>query len=369
MKKASICFAVAVAVVCLASACARTSGGAAQPKQPASGPGGAAYKHADVKIYRVGSGNEEYWLFEPASPAPETAPVVAILHGWGGMNPQSYGAWIRHLVRRGNIVIYPRYQESLRTNPAAMTAAAAASIRDAFAQLRRPGHVHAEKGRFAAVGHSLGAVIALNLAAVADDENIPPLAAVMSAEPGDSKNSNVAKKFNLKNTQSILMDYSKVPADTLYISLAGDNDRMVGDETAKFLFSKTTAIPSKNKAFIIVHSDSHGSPPLDASHSFPPAPDNSLNVGYDSNSGPVRDFIKKKIAERRAENSEDMESRRHHMTDALDYYGTWRLFDALTDCAFYGKYCELALFDTPKARFMGKWSDGTPVKELTIVKK
>jgi hypothetical protein len=54
------------------------------------------------------------------------------------------------------------------------------------------------------------------------------------------------------------------------------------------------------------------------------------------------------------------------MVNALDYYGTWKLFDALCDAAFFGKNREYALGNTAKQRFMGIWSDGTPVKELKV---
>ena len=52
--------------------------------------------------------------------------------------------------------------------------------------------------------------------------------------------------------------------------------------------------------------------------------------------------------------------------DALDFYAYWKLFDALTDCAFYGKNREFALGNTPQQRFMGTWSDRTPVQELVV---
>jgi hypothetical protein len=57
------------------------------------------------------------------------------------------------------------------------------------------------------------------------------------------------------------------------------------------------------------------------------------------------------------------------MINALDYYGTWKLFDALCDAAFTGKNREYALGNTPQQRFMGLWSDGTPVKELIVTDK
>ena len=57
------------------------------------------------------------------------------------------------------------------------------------------------------------------------------------------------------------------------------------------------------------------------------------------------------------------------MINALDYFGTWKLFDALCDAAFTGKNREYALGNTPQQRFMGLWSDGTPVKELKVTDK
>ena len=57
------------------------------------------------------------------------------------------------------------------------------------------------------------------------------------------------------------------------------------------------------------------------------------------------------------------------MVNAMDFYGTWKLFDALCDAAFYGKNREYALGNTPQQRFMGLWSDGVPVKELKVTDK
>ena len=35
-------------------------------------------------------------------------------HGWGALDPHGYRAWIDHMVRRGAIVVWPNYQDSLR---------------------------------------------------------------------------------------------------------------------------------------------------------------------------------------------------------------------------------------------------------------
>src|SRR5690606_17809621 len=130
-------------------------------------------------------GNDRYWILTPAGrteavpipPGVTQVPVVVFLHGWGGMNPVHYGAWIEHLVRRGHTVVYPRYQDSLRVRPAAMVEYAVAAVRYAFRRLGGP-------TRWAAIGHSLGGTIAANLAARSAAAGLRPPALVLAVEPG-----------------------------------------------------------------------------------------------------------------------------------------------------------------------------------------
>jgi hypothetical protein len=44
--------------------------------------------------------------------------------------------------------------------------------------------------------------------------------------------------------------------------------------------------------------------------------------------------------------------------DATDYYGFWKTFDGLRNCAFYGTDCAYGLGDTPEHRYMGHWAGG-----------
>jgi dipeptidyl aminopeptidase/acylaminoacyl peptidase len=53
-----------------------------------------------------------WWLPERADGRP--APVVVVLHGYGFLNPELYGATIAHLWRSGSAVIYPQYQRGGR---------------------------------------------------------------------------------------------------------------------------------------------------------------------------------------------------------------------------------------------------------------
>ena len=52
--------------------------------------------------------------------------------------------------------------------------------------------------------------------------------------------------------------------------------------------------------------------------------------------------------------------------NAYDWNFCWKVWDALRSCALRGKYCRYALGNTREHRFLGRWSDGVPVKPLKI---
>jgi len=339
------------------------------PPQPQTGVGGAEYRHNAVKKSVFGEGNYQYWLYEPADPTPKSAPVVVFSHGWSAMNPKVYGAWIDHIVRRGNIVIYPRYQESLLTPTREFTANAIKAIKDALERLETEGHVKPELDKFALVGHSVGGLLSANIAALAASSGLPTPKVVMCVQPG--------KTWSLSKRIAVpAEDYSKIPGGVMLLCVVGDKDRLVRDIDAKKIFNEATQIPSGNKNYIIVHSDDHGEPPLVANHFSPCA----LDERYDSGEKMERSGGKGRRRLGRRGFLERFRRRKERETDelpavqpekgsidALDYYAYWKLFDALCDAAFYGKNREYALGNTPQQRFMGKWSDGVPVKELTVI--
>ena len=328
------------------------------PVQPQTGPGGKQYLHSAVTKNRYGKGGEEYWIFEPDSPKPRTAPVIVFLHGWGGMNPMYYGAWLDHLVKRGNIVIYPRYQASLLTGVTEFTPNTLAALKDAVRRLQtEPGHVSADFTKFATVGHSVGGLLAANVAALARQSSLPRARAVMAVEPGITE-----APINIP-----LADLGKIPGDTLLLSVAGDQDTLVSDFDAKRIYYESKQISADNKDFIMLVSDSHGRPSLQASHRAPTAHDQSYDNDEGVVGGPAQNSGRVGDAPRRSRRERDrLETM---LVNALDFYGMWKLFDALCDAAFYGKNREYALGNTPQQRFMGVWSDGVPVKELKVTDK
>ena len=348
--------------------------GVTPPTQPAEGPGGAQHAHAAVAKHRYGSGNDEYWLYEPDAPRPNRAPVVVFLHGFSAMNPATYGAWIDHIVKRGNIVVYPRYQADLRAPLDQFTGATVRAVRDALRRLQtEAGHVLPDTAKFATVGHSVGGLLTANLAAVAADSGLPRMLAVMSVEP--ARTWNPLPRMNVP-----LMDMNRMPRETLLLVVAGEADLVARDVDAKRIFTETARIPSADKNLVTLVSDDHGLPRLVAGHGAPTA----LDPAYDNGErpargspgrGPVGARVRGRIAGRRdagvsdsssAATPPDVEALAERSTNALDYFGMWKLFDALSDAAFFGTHREYALGNTPQQRFMGHWSDGTPVKELRV---
>jgi acetyl esterase/lipase len=285
------------------------------PRQPPIGPGGSDYTHASVNETETGAGATKYWLFEPADPTPTTAPLVVFVHGFSAVDPAPYRAWIEHLARRGNIVLFPAYQ-TLLTLPTQFTPNTITAIQSGITLLRSGGHVEPELDKVAIAGHSYGGIIAANVAATAAINGLPVMRAVLCAEPGSAGIGPYA-------------DYSQIPAGTLLLAIVGDEDLVVGDAEAKKIHAEAVQVAASDKDFIRIFSDGYGDPDLAADHSAPLA-------------GPL------------------------FPADALDWYGFWKWLDALTDAAFYGENRDHALGDTPEQRFLGNWSDGTAVLEAEV---
>jgi len=324
---------------------------AAPPRQPDKGPGGADYKHEKVAHSKHGKGVHEYHLYEPAEPKPKTAPVIVFNHGYAAVKPMAYSAWIEHLVKRGHIVIYPRYQAGLYTSRKELTPNAITAVKAALKELQNGERVTPDLEKFAIVGHSAGGIISAAMAASAKEEGLPAPKAIMCIQPG------ISPWFPLG-------DLKQIPKDALLLTLAGDSDHITGRADAERIIKLTTQIPARNKNFILLRSDTHGKPNLRAGHLAPIAVSPADAAALKALKFQLRNLLKR-VNEDNVDNERDLDD--PLMTDALDYYGCWKLFDGLCDAAFHNRHREYALGDTPQQRFMGKWSDGKAVRELEVV--
>ena len=294
------------------------------PEQPATGPGGRDYRFDDVTAVRVGDAPAGAWVFSPNGTSEEERqdlPVVVFLHGFGATDPALYREWMDHIARRGSMVIFPDYQVPgfFGGGQEAYLANTFAGIEQAFA------HLGSIPDRAHVVGHSLGAVLTAAYGALAPAADLPPAATLTMVTPGGCRTCGNFGSFGVPLPLDL-----QIPAGTLVRTVVGGDD-FVGDADARAIQAMLSDIPPDRKVFESITSDNHGSPPLVADHLFPQT----------SGTG--------------------------ESTDALDWYGLWRPFDALMSCADRQRDCELALGDGDDRRFMGTWSDGTPVRPPVAV--
>ncbi len=303
--------------------------------QPIKGPGGQEYLHDSLLMFDQAELPDGFWMYVPAQPIPQEAPVVVFFHGYGGYNPMIYGAWIRHLVRKGNIVIFPRYQRNLISpKPDRFPENAAKGIRDAFELLTtQEGLPQPKLEHVSYFAHSYGGVIAAHLSVRAKAFDLPEPEAALLCAPGSGP-------FN----GAVLDDYSGFPAHTKLLIITGERDRVVGEKFAWKLFREAARTPWRN--LLRQYKDKYGKPEIEAGHNQSYALDMSFDTG------------KRNPTARKA--------LRISRTDAVDFYGHWKLGDALLACSRNGQWCDIAFGGTEAQRHLGVWSDGTPIRPLDV---
>lgn len=312
-----------------------TAQGAPYPGQAECGPGGADYSHQSVSFFDAAEKADGYWLFEPADPQPDTAEVVVFLHGYGAYNPMAYGKWIKHLVAKGNIVIYPRYQKNLVWPQAdAFPKYAARGILDALDALKKDGRVYPKTDKMTFLAHSYGGVIAANLGSNWEKYEIPKPAAMLLAEPGSGP---------FKGAR--LADYGQLSPDLNLLVVVGEDDYVVGEAFGRLVFETAVNTPQRN--LVVQRRDTtHQRRWITATHSEPYAYDLDFDTG-------LRNYTAKRVL---------MTAR----LNEVDFFCYWKLADALMAFTRTGEQKSFAFGDTPEQRFLGSWPDGTPIRPLEV---
>jgi len=287
-----------------------------------------------------------------------------VLHSWGAANPQFYGGWIEHLARKGNLVLFPRFQDVNRTRPADATALAAGLVKDALASLANDPEARPDLQRLAYLGHLAGAAIAVNLAAGAAEDGLPEPKLIFAVMPGGIASDDKGRGIQLE-------DLSTINSSTLLIAMSGDRDSIPTDRAAKRLLKEATGIPATRKLFMRAGSHDHGFPTVTATLASPGSP----KAEYDAAAvkvppDPPKDPKQKNTFRWSADMALTGEQTvlaaqmASNVTDSIDYYAYWKTFDMALAAAFSGSDAA-ALKRDAKLIDMGTWSDGWPVRRLS----
>lgn len=162
----------------------------------------------------IGKGSSGVWLYRPAGKPKD---VVVYFHGQGGpkeATPENHLPWINHLVKRGSIVVYPRYEMAYEADPMKFI------VQGIKAAEKK---VDVEGLPVLAIGYSRGGAIAVEYGAAAERNKVPAPDWIMSVFP--------APYGNQKN----LIDLAQLPHFTELVILVGDRDQIVGNAGAVLL--------------------------------------------------------------------------------------------------------------------------------------
>jgi pimeloyl-ACP methyl ester carboxylesterase len=205
--------------------------------QNAGVPG--SYPHQQVCHTPIGAGGNMVWVFYPDAPRPPVANVVVFLHGYRATDPVAYGGWIDHLVRMGNIVLYPVFEAERGDPPEISERHALDGVRAAIASLQQQGPVKPSFDGFSVVGHSFGGGMAVQFAAMAAANGLPQPKAVMAVMPGwEGGERYPADTLN------------RVPPSTYVLIVDGDSDQFASTRESSNIFRLVSQIPAERKAMI-----------------------------------------------------------------------------------------------------------------------
>jgi len=189
-----------------------------------------------IERFTVGSGARAAVVLRPQGG--DRKPGVIFVHGWGQDAFANYAGWLRHLARRGNTVIAPRYQLDTNSDPKTYLPNAIAGIRAAL------GRAPVEQGSLVLAGHSAGGALAVDYAAVAARENLPVPRAVLAVYPG--------RALRAFPGGIPAEDESRIAPSTRLVAMAGANDQVVGDGPAAQIVAQASTIAPERRKLIRV---------------------------------------------------------------------------------------------------------------------
>jgi poly(3-hydroxybutyrate) depolymerase len=199
------------------------------------GCGGESEKALSPSEGPIGKGASGIWIYRPAGTPKD---LVIYLHGQGGpteATPENHLPWITHLVSRGSIVLYPRYEMDYEAEPMQFIAN---GIRTAAKRVDLDGLP------VLVIGYSRGGGLAVEYGAVAGEEDLPVPDAILGVLPAGFGNANYQ------------VDLTPLSHSTEILFLVGDRDTVVGSQGAAYTGRRlaSAGFPGENVHVALVES-------------------------------------------------------------------------------------------------------------------
>lgn len=256
---------------------------------------------------------EKVQVFRPLG-ATEPLPVIFFAPGFNNNDPAEYRELINHIISRGFALVYAPFQ--IISGDITLHEKRYDTIWAGFEEAVKRFGASFDLTRVGFAGHSYGAAA------------LPAMMQRGVVELGWGKNGAFIYamapwyyyQFNIKQ-------FVEWPQQVKLMVQVYDNDGVCDHRMGKEIYDRAN-LPASEKEFVMLRSEERLGYKLDAEHGTP-------SMGSDVN--------------------------------ALDYYGVYRLFDALADYALNGSETakRIALGNgSPEQRFMGRWPDGQPVREM-----
>lgn len=297
-------------VVCALAAAARGQ----SPFPPiASGYGAnGAFSVTEEKFPSPLYDRENVHVFRPGGAAGRT-PVIFFAPGYSNNDPDEYESLINHIVSRGYAVVFAPFQLlSVNFTPHEKRYD---TIFAGFEEAVKRYGASFDLDRVGYAGHSYGASAIFSMALRGIEKGWGRQALVLYS---------MAPWYYFGVTTKQFVNF---PPHAKLLMQVFENDGVCDHRMAKEIFERIN-LPSGEKDFVMLRSEQRLGYKLDAEHGTP-------------SGGTI---------------------------DALDYYGIYRLFDALADYSFTGSAAgkRVALGNGgAEQRQMGMWPDGQPVREMT----
>jgi predicted alpha/beta-hydrolase family hydrolase len=185
-----------------------------------AGCGGSSYPDRATATGPIGKGSSGVWIFQPAGKPKD---VVVFFHGQGGpteATPVNHRPWIDHLVKRGSLVIYPRYELSYEPDPTPFV------VKGVKAAMQR---VDTKGLPVLAIGYSRGGGLVVEYGAFAKQNGLPVPNAIMAVFPaGQGDERRIVPLTGIDHKTAILLQ-------------TGEDDNVVAGGGARFLLGRLQA--------------------------------------------------------------------------------------------------------------------------------